>query len=122
MRKLKALIVDDAVLARAMLKKLIELIGVTIIFEAQNGEEAIQIYQTEKPNLVTMDITMPGMDGITATKKILEFDPNANIVVCSALGQKEVVMEAIQAGAKHFIVKPYEEDKVMNTLKAVLGI
>ncbi len=119
---MKALIVDDAVLARAMLKKLIELIGVTIIFEAQNGEEAIQIYQTEKPNLVTMDITMPGMDGITATKKILEFDPNANIVVCSALGQKEVVMEAIQAGAKHFIVKPYEEDKVMNTLKAVLGI
>lgn len=119
---MKALIVDDAALARALLRKIVGEIGVQEIFEAQTGEESIEIYQAQKPNLVTMDITMPGMDGITAIRKILEVDPSANIVVCSALGQKEVVMDAIQAGAKHFIIKPFENEKVKSTLKAVLGM
>lgn len=119
---MKALIVDDAVLARAMLKKIVEECGIQNIFEAQSGEEAIELYRNEKPDLVTMDVTMPGMDGITAIRKILEIDSGAIIVVCSALGQKEVVMDAIQAGAKHYIVKPFEDDKVVATLKAVLGI
>lgn len=119
---MKVLIVDDAALARALLRKLVEESGVKDIFEAQSGEEAIQIYQAEKPNLVTMDITMPGMNGITAIHEILKFDANACIIVCSALGQKEIVMEAIQAGARHYIVKPFDNDKVVGTIKAVLGI
>ena len=118
---MKVLIVDDAALARAMLRKIVEECGISAILEAQNGLEAIQIYQTEKPNLVTMDITMPEMDGITAIRKILEIDATASIIVCSALGQKEIVMEAIQAGAKHFVVKPFDNDKVRSTIKAVLG-
>jgi two-component system chemotaxis response regulator CheY len=69
-----------------------------------------------------MDVTMPDMDGVTATRKILEINSGANVIVCSALGQKEVVMEAIQAGAKHYIIKPFDNDKVRSTIKAVLGI
>jgi two-component system chemotaxis response regulator CheY len=119
---LKVLIVDDAALARTMLRKIIEECGISEIFEAQNGIEAVQIYQNECPNLVTMDVTMPDMDGVTATRKILEINPGANVIVCSALGQKEVVMEAIQAGAKHYIIKPFDNEKVRSTIKAVLGI
>ena len=118
---MKVLIVDDAALARAMLRKIVEECEVSTILEAQNGLEAIQMYQNEKPNLVTMDITMPEMDGITAIRKILEIDAAASIIVCSALGQKEIVMEAIQAGAKHFVVKPFDNEKVRSTIKAVLG-
>jgi two-component system, chemotaxis family, chemotaxis protein CheY len=119
---LKVLIVDDAVLARTMLRKIVEECGVSDILEAKNGIEAVQIFQDERPNLVTMDITMPEMDGVTATKKILEIDGGASVIVCSALGQKEVVMEAIQAGAKHYIIKPFDNDKVRVTIKAVLGL
>lgn len=119
---MKVLIVDDATLARAMLRKVIEECGISEILEAQNGVESVQIFEQERPNLVIMDITMPEMDGITATKKILEIDNSANVVVCSALGQKEVVMEAIQAGAKHYIVKPFESGQVINIIKAMLGI
>jgi two-component system chemotaxis response regulator CheY len=118
----KVLIVDDAALARAMLRRIIEECGISDIYEAQNGIEAVQMYQNEKPNLVTMDITMPDMDGVTAIRKIIEIDAGACVIVCSALGQKEVVMEAIQAGAKHYIIKPFENDKVRSTIKAVLGI
>ncbi len=116
---MKALIVDDASLARTMLRKLLEANGYSEIWEAANGEEAIHLYEGVKPNLVTMDITMPGMDGITAIKKIMAADPAANIIVCSALGEKNIVLEAIQAGAKHFIVKPYDVDKVVDIIKAV---
>ena len=119
---MKVLIVDDAVLARAMLRKVLEGCGISDILEAQNGVEAVQIYQNERPDLITMDITMPDMDGVTATRKIIEINPAANVIVCSALGQKEVVMEAIQAGAKHYIIKPFDNDKVRSTIKAVLGI
>lgn len=119
---MKVLIVDDATLARTMLRKVVEECVISDIFEAQNGVEAIQIFEKERPNLVIMDITMPEMDGITATKKILEIDNSANVIVCSALGQKEVVMEAIQAGAKHYIVKPFEASQVTNIIKAMLGI
>jgi Response regulator containing CheY-like receiver domain and AraC-type DNA-binding domain len=119
---LKILIVDDAALARTMLRKVIEECGIAEILEAQNGVEALEIYQKERPDLVTMDVTMPEMDGVTATRKILEINAGANVIVCSALGQKEVVMDAIQAGAKHYIIKPFDNEKVRNTIKAVLGI
>ena len=118
---MKILVVDDANLARAMLKKVLEDNGYKEVLEAANGLEAIDFYQEHHPDLVTMDITMPEMDGITAIKKIIEIDPNANIIVCSALGQKDVVMEAISAGAKHFLVKPFESDKVLRIIKALLS-
>ena len=105
-----------------MLRKVVEECGISNIFEAQNGTEAVQIFEKEQPNLVIMDITMPDMDGITATKKILELDNSANVIVCSALGQKEVVMEAIQAGAKHYIVKPFDGIQVISIIKSMLGI
>lgn len=116
---MKALIVDDMSLARAMLRKLLEANGYDEIWEAANGEEAIKLYEGVKPHLVTMDITMPGMNGITAIKRIIANDPDANIIVCSALGEKSVILEAIQSGAKHFIVKPYDTDKVIEIIRAV---
>lgn len=118
---MKILVVDDANLARAMLRKILEDNGYQEVLEATNGLEAIDLYQEHHPDLVTMDITMPEMDGITAIKKIMEIDANANIIVCSALGQKEVVMEAISAGAKHFLIKPFEPDTVLKIIKALLS-
>lgn len=118
---MKILVVDDANLARAMLRKILEDGGYKEILEAANGLEAVDLYQEHHPALVTMDITMPEMDGMTAIRKIIEIDPNANIIVCSALGQKEVVMEAISAGAKHYLVKPFEPDKVLKVVKALLS-
>lgn len=118
---MKILVVDDANLARAMLRKILEEHGFKEVLEAASGMEAIDLYQEHHPALVTMDITMPEMDGITAIKKIREIDANANIIVCSALGQKEVVMEAIEAGAKHFLVKPFEADQVIKIIKALLS-
>lgn len=119
---MKVLIVDDAALARTMLRKAVEECGITDIIEARNGVEAVQMYQNEHPDLVTMDITMPDMDGVTATRKILELDSKANVIVCSALGQKETVMEAISAGAKQYIIKPFDNEKVRSIIKAILGI
>ncbi len=116
---MKALIVDDASLARTMMRKLLEANGYNEIWEASNGEEAINLYEGVGPDLVTMDITMPGIDGITAVKRIMAIDPMANIIVCSALGEKSIVMEAIQAGAKHFVIKPYDADKVVSIIKTI---
>ena len=122
MRSLKALVVDDAALARVVLKRILAENGFEEIFEAENGEKAIQLYKEQRPNLVTMDITMPEMDGITCIRKLMEIDSNANIIVCSALGQKEVVIEAIQAGAKHFMIKPFDNDKIVKIVKAVMSL
>ena len=119
---MKVLIVDDTSLARSMLRKVVEECGVCDIFEAKNGLEAIQLFEKERPDLVTMDITMPEMDGITAMKKILEIDKTAMVIICSSLGQKEVVMEAIEAGAKQYIIKPFENGQVVSTIKGLLGI
>ena len=105
-----------------MLRKIVEECGISNILEAQNGVESVHIFEKERPDLVIMDITMPDMDGITATKKILEIDKSAKVVICSALGQKEVVMEAIEAGAKHYIVKPFESSQVISIIKVMLGI
>jgi two-component system chemotaxis response regulator CheY len=104
-----------------MLRKILEDNGFKDVLEAADGMEAIDLYQEHHPALVTMDITMPEMDGITAIKKIREIDPDANIIVCSALGQKEVVMEAIEAGAKHFLIKPIDPDQTIKVIKALLS-
>ena len=106
------LIVDDAMFMRAALKKTIESVGHTVVAEASTGVEAIEQYRLLHPDMVLMDITMPDMDGITATSKIREVDPNATIIMVSALGQMEMVVKAITAGAKDFIVKPVDDEKL----------
>lgn len=118
---MKCLIVDDAAFMRMALRQIIETQGFEEIVEATNGQEAITAYQREKPDLVTMDLTMPEMDGLTAIRHLMEMDPAANIVVCSAMGQKEIVVEAIQAGAKSFIIKPFESQKVIEVVRAAIN-
>lgn len=112
----RILLVDDAVFMRMKLKDILEKNGYEVVGEAQNGLEAIEKYKTEKPDLVTMDITMPEMDGVTALKKIKEIDPNAKVIMCSAMGQQSMVMDAIQAGAIDFIVKPFDNDRVIESV------
>ena len=117
----RVLIVDDATFMRMMVKDILEKNGYEVIGEANNGIKAVEIYKAENPDIVTMDITMPEMDGIEAVKQIKAFDPSAKIVMCSAMGQQSMVMDAIKAGAKDFIVKPFQADRVLEAVKKVLG-
>ena len=117
----KVLIVDDATFMRMMVKDILEKNGYEVVGEASNGLKAVEIYKAENPDIVTMDITMPEMDGIEAVKQIKEFDPTAKIVMCSAMGQQSMVMDAIRAGAMDFIVKPFQSDRVLEAVKKVLG-
>jgi len=112
----RILITDDALFMRVTLKNILSSNGYEIVGEAGNGVEAVKLYQQLKPDLVTMDITMPEMDGIAALKEIKKLDPNANVVMCTAMGQKNMVVEAIQAGAKDFIVKPFQPDRVLEAV------
>jgi two-component system, chemotaxis family, chemotaxis protein CheY len=115
------LIVDDAAFMRMMLKDILVKNGYEVVGEAVNGADAVEKYRELQPDIVTMDITMPEMDGITAVKNIRAMDPAANIIMCSAMGQQPMVLEAIQAGAKDFVVKPFQADRVMESIKRVLG-
>ena len=117
----RVLIVDDAAFMRMMIKDILEKNGYEIAGEAANGVIAVEMYNKEKPDVVTMDITMPDMDGIEAVKNIRANDPNAKIIMCSAMGQQSMVMDAIKAGAKDFIVKPFQADRVLEAVKKVLG-
>ncbi|MDI9390667.1 MAG: response regulator [Synergistota bacterium] len=117
----KVLVVDDAAFMRMMLKDILLKGGFEIAGEATNGAEAIRLYQELKPDLVTMDITMPEVDGIAAVKEIKKIDPNAKVVMVSAMGQQAMVIEAIQAGASDFIVKPFQPDRVLEALKKALS-
>ena len=115
------LIVDDARFIRTMLKDLLQSSGTyRIAAEAANGREAVDLYRKVDPDLVLMDIVMPEMDGIQATLEILREDPAATIVMCSAMGQEALVVEAIQAGAKDFILKPFTEERILTVLRTVL--
>lgn len=116
----RILIVDDASFMRMMIKGFLTKHGYTIADEASNGAEAVEKYKQVSPDLVTMDITMPEMDGIEAVKAIRQMDPNAKIIMCSAMGQQNMVVQAIQAGARDFIVKPFQEDRVIEAIKKVL--
>ncbi len=114
------LIVDDAAFMRLTIKDIIKNIGFEVAGEAENGKECIKKYKDLEPDLVIMDITMPEMDGIEALKEIRKLDNEANIVICSAMGQQKMVIEAIEAGAKDFIVKPFKENRIKEALnKAV---
>ena len=114
------LIVDDAAFMRMMIKDILEKNGFNLIGEASNGLEAIELYKKEKPDIVTMDITMPKVDGIEAVKLIKEYDNEAKIIMCSAMGQQAMVMDAIRAGAKDFIVKPFQADRVIEAINKVV--
>lgn len=115
------LVVDDAAFMRMMVKDILTKGGYNVVGEAENGVVAVQKFGELKPDLVTLDITMPEMDGIQALKKIKEADAGANVIMCSAMGQQAMVIEAIQNGAKDFIVKPFQADRVLEAVKKVIG-
>lgn len=115
------LIVDDAAFMRMMIKDILSKNGFEIAGEAANGAEAIEKFKEVSPDLVTMDITMPEMDGIQALKEIRQIDSGAKVIMCSAMGQQSMVIDAIQSGAKDFIVKPFQADRVLEAIKKVLG-
>ena len=115
------LICDDAAFMRVMIKDILTKNGYEVAGEAENGLKAVEKYNETKPDLVMMDITMPEMDGIQALKKIKEADPAANIIMCSAMGQQAMVIESIQSGAKDFIVKPLQADRVLEAVKKAIG-
>jgi two-component system chemotaxis response regulator CheY len=117
----RVLIVDDAVFMRNMIKDIFSGGGFEIVGEAANGLEAVEKYKEFRPDLTTMDIVMPFKSGIEATREIVKLDPKAVIVMCSALGQESLVMEAIEAGASDFVVKPFKSEDVLAVVKKVLG-
>jgi two-component system chemotaxis response regulator CheY len=117
----KVLIVDDALFMRNMLKEIFEAAGWQISGEAASGEEALQCYREHRPDLVMLDIVMPGMGGLSTLEALFNHDPQARIIVCSALGQKSLIMDAINAGASDFIVKPFKSEQVIEVAGRVFG-
>ncbi|MEG6586097.1 response regulator [Dendrosporobacter sp. 1207_IL3150] len=117
----RVLVVDDALMMRKAIGTMLTKAGHVIVDEAANGEQAVQAYKKHRPDIVTMDITMPGVDGITALTQIAAYDPEAKVIMVSALGQKHKVFEALQNGAKSYILKPLKEDKLISTISEVLG-
>ena len=115
----KILIVDDSLFMRQMLKNIIPKDHFEVVGEASNGKEAIMKFKELEPDLVTMDITMPDMDGITAVKEIKRLDSDAKVIMCSAMGQKPMIKEALEAGAFDFVVKPFDKEKVIKILEAL---
>ena len=115
------LICYDSAFMRMMIKDILTKNGYNIVGEAENGAKAVEKYAELKPDLVLMDITMPEMDGIEALKKIKAADANASIIMCSAMGQQAMVIESIQSGAKDFIVKPFQADRVLEAVQKVVG-
>ena len=115
------LICDDAAFMRMMIKDILTKNGYNVVGEAENGAKGVEKYNELKPDLVLMDITMPEMDGIAALKAIKASDPAASVIMCSAMGQQAMVIESIQSGAKDFIVKPFQADRVIEAVKKVVG-
>jgi two-component system chemotaxis response regulator CheY len=118
----KVLIVDDAKFMRYTIKNMLEKNGFDVVGEGENGMDGVQKYIELKPDIVTMDITMPVMSGVEALTTILKYDPKAKIVMISAMGQEEFVRQAVMNGAKSFIVKPFKEDQIVLSLNKILGV
>ena len=116
------MVVDDAIFMRNVIKKILVSHRYKVVAEASTGREAVQQYKAVKPNLVLMDITMPEQNGTEAVREIIEFDPSAVVVMCSAMGQEVMVVEAITNGAKGFIVKPFDKDVVIETVSKLIGV
>ncbi len=117
----KILLVDDAAFMRKVIKDTLSKAGYTDLHEAVDGADAVEKYNSLKPDLVLMDITMPNMDGLEALKAIRAADANANVVMCSAMGQETMVIDAIRSGAKDFIVKPFKGERVLKTVTSIVG-
>lgn len=115
------LVCDDAIFMRTMISDILGQAGYEIVGEAESGVQAIERYKQLKPDLVTMDIVMPDLGGIEAVREIVKFDPAARILMCSAMGQQALVVEAIQAGARDFVVKPFQPSRVLEAVQRVLG-
>ena len=115
------LVCDDAIFMRTMIRDILAQAGFDVVGEAETGAQAVERYRQLKPDLVTMDIVMPDMGGIDAVREIVKQDPDAKILMCSAMGQQALVFEAIQAGAKDFVVKPFQPSRVLEAVKRVLG-
>ena len=116
----KVLIIDGAKFMRTTLASIFEKHDFTVVGMAEDGQEGVELYKSTTPDIVTLDITMPVMDGLQALEQIMQFDPNANVIMCSAMGQQKLVVEAIELGAKDFIVKPFDEKRVMETVNNIL--
>ncbi len=116
------LVVDDAIFMRSMIRDIFAHGPFVIAGEAENGTEAVRLYRQLRPDLTTMDIVMPQMDGISALREIIRIDPAAKVVMCSALGQEALIAEAIEAGARDFIVKPFQPGRVLKVVQSVLGL
>lgn len=117
----RIMIVDDAAFMRMMLRDILTKGGHEVVGEAENGLKAVDKYKEVSPDLVLMDITMPELDGIGAVKRIKAVDPNAKIIMCSAMGQQVMVLESIQAGARDFIVKPFQADRILEAIGKCVG-
>ncbi len=115
------LIVDDAIFMRTMIADILKGAGFEVVGEASSGLEAVQRYRELKPDMVTMDIVMPDMGGIDAVREIIKEDPEARILMCSAMGQQGLVIEAIQAGARDFVVKPFQPSRVLEAVQRLMG-
>ena len=115
------LVCDDAVFMRTLIADILTQAGFEVVGEAETGMQAVDEYRRLKPDLVTMDIVMPGMGGIDAVREIVKADPNAKVLMCSAMGQQALVVEAIQAGAKDFVVKPFQPSRVLEAVQRVLS-
>ena len=115
------LVCDDAIFMRTMISDILTQAGFEVVGEAESGTQAVEKYHALKPDLVTMDIVMPDMGGIEAVREICKTDPDAKILMCSAMGQQALVVEAIQAGAKDFVVKPFQPSRVLEAVQRVLG-
>jgi len=117
----RILITDDTAFMRLLLQKILTENGYEVVGEADNGKESVRLFEKYRPDLVTMDITMPILNGVEALKRIRELDPNAQVLMVSAMGQKNMVMQALREGARGFLVKPFEKDKVLQAVAEVLG-
>ena len=115
------LICDDAIFMRTMIGDILKQAGFDVVGEAENGLEAVERYRELRPDIVTMDIVMPEMGGIDAVREIMTEDPGAKVLMCSAMGQQALVIEAIQAGARDFVVKPFQPSRVLEAVQRVLG-
>lgn len=116
---IKILVVDDSLFMRQMLKNILPKDKFEIVGEATTGREALEKYSNLNPDLITMDITMPDMDGIAAVKEILKINSEAKIIMCSAMGQKPMIKEALEAGAKDFIIKPFDKEKAIKIIESI---
>ena len=120
--RIDVLLVDDLAFTKLVLRDIVEHAGFKVIGEASDGDEAVLLFEQHKPDVVILDVTMPKVDGLEALKQMLAIDPSARVIMCSALGQQKLIMSALDAGARDYIVKPFKPERVVSAIKQVLDI